>query len=189
MFIVSWPGGSWETTLLWVGMALGAYVLTFWLALVFWTARDIRQRSGNIAAQAGAVLLVAGGFLPGHWLYLVLRPRTTRNQRYAHTLEAAALEEVLGEGEFCVGCGYPVKDEYLVCPSCRLELKSLCVSCTRPVDERWLACPYCMHGLREEAKPAVAVLSLNGTVTATAPTATVPQGQQASATAAGNPAA
>lgn len=164
VFLFDWPAGDWQTTLLWIGGALAAYVFTFWLALVFWTARDIRQRSSNLLAQGGATLLVAGGFLPGHWLYLVLRPRTTRSQRYAHMLEAAALEQVLGGDEFCTGCGHPVDDAFLVCPSCRMELKHLCPACARPVDERWLACPYCMQGLEEAPRTAlpVPVLSLNG---------------------------
>jgi len=168
MFLLEWPGGDWQTTLLWTGLGLAAYVATIWLALVFWTARDIRQRSSNVGAQVGAVLLVGCGFLPGHWLYLVMRPRTTRGQRYARTLEEAALEQVLAEAEACPGCAYPVRTEYLVCPSCRLELKELCNACARPIDRGWLACPYCMRTMAEEEPAAVAVLSLNGAVLATA---------------------
>jgi hypothetical protein len=167
MFLLEWPGGDWQTTLLWTGLVFAAYVGAIWLALVFWTARDIRQRSSNPAAQVGAVLLVGCGFLPGHWLYLVMRPRTTKSQRYGRTLEEAALEHVLAEAEGCSRCAYPVRAEYLVCPSCRLELKELCRECARPIDRSWAACPYCMRALQEEEPATVAVLSLNGAVLAT----------------------
>ena len=143
MFLVSWPGGSWQTTAVYVAVIFATYVAAFWLTLVFWTARDIRQRSSSPAAQIGAPLIVLFGFLPGHWLYLIMRPRYTRAQLYARALEEEALRLELDRQVSCPSCSRTVRDDYLVCPACKAQLKQACANCSKPLANAWVACPYC----------------------------------------------
>lgn len=143
MFLIGWPGGSWQATAVIAGIVLGTYLAAFWLALVFWTARDIRQRTSSPVAQVAAPLMVLFLFLPGVWLYLMLRPRYTQAQLYARTLEEEALRLELDRQVGCPACGRAVKDDYLVCPACAAQLKQPCTRCSKPLANAWVICPYC----------------------------------------------
>lgn len=152
VFLVSWPGGSWQATAVYAAVIFATYLAAFWLALVFWTARDIRQRSASPATQLAAPLLVLLFFLPGHWLYLVMRPRYTREQQYVRALEEEALRLDLDQQISCPACSRHVREDFLVCPACRTQLKQACSKCRKPLANAWVACPYC--GLDRSAEPA-----------------------------------
>jgi RNA polymerase subunit RPABC4/transcription elongation factor Spt4 len=127
---------------------LVAYVFIFylgvlWLTIAFWTYRDIRQRSRDPIVQSTAVLLVLAFFLPGHWVYLILRPRHTLVELYERSLEEEALLQELEDQKSCPSCKRRVREEYLICPSCRTSLKESCRSCQKPLSYAWIACPYC----------------------------------------------
>lgn len=127
---------------------LAAYIFIFylgvlWLTIAFWTYRDIRQRSRDPLVQSAAVLLVLVFFLPGHWVYLILRPRHTLVELYERSLEEEALLQELEDQRSCPGCKRRVREEYLICPSCRTSLKESCRSCQKPLSYAWVACPYC----------------------------------------------
>lgn len=143
MFLASWPGGSWQDTLQIAGFILLVYAIAIWLTLIYWTYRDIRQRTRDSIMQAFSVLLVTCLFLPGHWVYLILRPRHTLAELYERSLEEEALLQDLDDQKACPTCRRRVKDEFLVCPSCRTQLKELCRSCSKPLSYAWFACPYC----------------------------------------------
>ena len=153
MFLISWPGGDWQTTAKIVVALIIVYLAAIWLALVFWTYRDIRQRSRDPVMQTVAVLLVLLFFLPGHWIYLVVRPRYTLTELYERSLEEEALLQELEDQKACPNCRRRVRDEYLICPSCRAQLKEPCRSCGRPLSYAWLACPYC--GLEKPAREGI----------------------------------
>ncbi|MCK9518550.1 MAG: zinc ribbon domain-containing protein [Dehalococcoidia bacterium] len=143
MFLIGWPGGSWQATATFVAVLIGIYVAALWLTMVFWAARDIRQRTTSPAAYIAAPVLVLLTFLPGVALYLVLRPRYTRSQLYARMLEEEALRLELDRQVACPSCARPIRDDYLVCPACAVELKSACASCSKPLANAWVICPYC----------------------------------------------
>jgi len=143
MFLLDWPGGDWQSTLKAVLAIGGIYLAALWLTLVFWAYRDIRQRTRDPIVQAVAVLLVLIFFLPGHWLYLILRPRYTLTELYERSLEEEALLQDLEDQKSCPTCRRRVLDDFLLCPSCRTQLKEPCRSCTRPLSYAWVACPYC----------------------------------------------
>jgi hypothetical protein len=143
MFLISWPGGSWEDSLKF-GIAFTLIFLSaFWIAIVFWTYRDIRQRTRDPILQTTAVLLVLVFNFPGHWIYLIVRPRYTLTELYERSLEEEALLQELEDQKACPTCKRRVKDEYLVCPSCRTQLKEACRQCSKPLSYAWVACPYC----------------------------------------------
>ena len=143
MFLVDWPGGSWEATLRVVLSVLALYLAVLWVALVFWAYRDVRQRTRDPIVQTVSVLLVLFFFLPGHWIYLILRPRYTLNELYERSLEEETLLQDLEDQKACPNCRRRVHDDFLVCPSCRTSLKEPCPNCARPLSHAWVACPFC----------------------------------------------
>jgi RNA polymerase subunit RPABC4/transcription elongation factor Spt4 len=143
MFLISWPGGSWEATAKYGIVFTLIFLSAFWVATVFWTYRDIRQRTRDPILQTSAVLLVLIFNFPGHWIYLIVRPRQTLTDLYERSLEEEALLQELEDQKACPTCKRRVKDEFLVCPSCRTQLKEACRQCSKPLSYAWVACPYC----------------------------------------------
>lgn len=156
MALLEWPGGSWEATTGIVVAVIAAYVAVMWVALVFWTVRDIHQRTRDSMTQALSGLVVLFFFLPGHWLYLVLRPRLTLAERYERTLEAEAVLQELSDHSACPRCNKRVKDDFVHCPSCRARLKRACAVCQRPMDFAWAICPSCGTDPKERTAAAAA---------------------------------
>ena len=153
MFLVSWPGGSWEATAKYAAAILVLYLSAIWLTLVFWTYRDVRQRTRDPILQTVGVLLVLVFFLPGHWIYLIVRPRYTLAEMYERSLEEEALLQELEDQKACPTCKRRVLDDYLICPSCRTQLKETCRSCAKPLTYAWVACPFC--GLEKPPREGV----------------------------------
>ena len=131
---------------------LAAYIAIMWLALIFWTARDIRQRSDDVLIQGAAILLAVAFFLPGYWLYLVLRPRYTLKELAEERYREAIFAEYASSGD-CPSCHRKTRDEFVVCPYCEYQLRKSCESCSHALLASWSACPYC--GTRT-AKPSPA---------------------------------
>jgi hypothetical protein len=156
MFLIGWIGGSWQATATLVAGTLLVYLGALWLTLIFWTYRDARRRSRSTTFQLAAVGLVTGFFVPGLWLYLLMRPRLTLTQQYAAALEEEALLQELDDVLNCAGCNRRVREEYLVCPSCLIELKTPCEECEKPLAHAWLACPFCGKRRFAEAPAAAA---------------------------------
>jgi len=131
----------------------GAFLAALWLSLVIWTYRDIRRRARDPMARILAVLVVAVLFLPGILIYLILRPGTTLEEEYQHTLEEEALLQAIEDVSLCPGCGRRIKDIWIVCPSCHTKLKKSCHHCGKLMELPWNLCPYCgtpAPGMRRE---------------------------------------
>lgn len=140
---IDWPGGSWEATVQMVLLIFGTFAVMLWLATLYWTYRDIRQRTRDFLLQTFSVALVLVLFPAGLLIYMILRPRYTLAELYERSLEEEALLQDLEDQKACPTCRRRVKDDFLVCPSCRTQLKELCRSCQRPLSYAWNACPYC----------------------------------------------
>jgi RNA polymerase subunit RPABC4/transcription elongation factor Spt4 len=131
----------------------GAFVAALWLSLVLWTYRDIRSRARDALARILAVLVVAVLFLPGIFIYLIVRPPRTMEEDYQHSLEEEALLQSIEESALCPGCSRRIKDNWLVCPNCHTKLKKSCRQCGKLMDMPWNLCPYCgtpEPGMRRE---------------------------------------
>ena len=152
-YLVSWPGGSWEASLRIAATIMVIYLVALWVALVFWAYRDIRQRTRDPIIQVVAVLVVLFFFLPGHWVYLILRPRQTIAEMYERSLEEEALLQELEDQKACPTCKRRIHDDFLICPSCRTRLKEPCRSCAKPLSYAWVACPFC--GLEKPPREGV----------------------------------
>lgn len=120
-----------------------AFLAALWLSLTIWTYRDIRGRTRDPLVRILAVLVVVVLFLPGVLIYAILRPRSTLEEEYQHTLEEEALLQSIEDLPACPGCGRRVRDEWQVCPNCYTRLKKICAECGKLMDLPWNLCPYC----------------------------------------------
>jgi RNA polymerase subunit RPABC4/transcription elongation factor Spt4 len=130
-----------------------AFVAALWLSLIFWTYRDIRQRTRDRLARLLAVLVVAVLFLPGMLVYFILRPPHTQEDEYQRTLEEEALLQTIEESPVCPGCGRRIHEDWMACPNCQTRLRKPCVQCGRLMELPWNLCPYCaapVPGMRKE---------------------------------------
>tara|TARA_B100000029_G_scaffold491554_1_gene551831 strand:- start:8225 stop:8782 length:558 start_codon:yes stop_codon:yes gene_type:complete len=139
----TWPGGSWEASLRILLIAGIIYIAILWASLVFWTFRDIRQRTKDPILQFICVILVLVTFILGYWIYLMLRPRETLATVYDRTLEEETLLQDLQAKSICPSCQQQVREDYLRCPNCTEQLKEPCPTCKKPLANEWPICPFC----------------------------------------------
>jgi RNA polymerase subunit RPABC4/transcription elongation factor Spt4 len=119
------------------------YLLALWIAAIWWTFQDIRNRSTDILLQIAATLLVTVFSFPGLLIYFMLRPQRTLAELYDESLEEEALLRTMRQGSTCPSCEGQVEPEFLFCPWCEARLKQLCARCERPISLEWQICPYC----------------------------------------------
>ncbi len=119
------------------------FLVVLWLACAYWVFKDARRRIDDKIVLTVAVLtgLVFGPL--GLIVYAIVRPPVTLSEKRADALEQQMMEQRIGEDERCSFCRTPVKDDYLVCPTCGRRLKTSCPSCHKPIDPQWRVCPYC----------------------------------------------
>lgn len=123
-----------------------AFVVIFWVSLVFWTWRDVRSRTQDTILQITATLLVAVFNLGGLFIYLIVRPRQTLAELYERQLEEESLLAEMTERQTCPTCHYRVDNEFQVCPSCGTKLRRPCPRCDHLLELKWNVCPYCGYG-------------------------------------------
>jgi RNA polymerase subunit RPABC4/transcription elongation factor Spt4 len=121
----------------------GAYLLALWFALAIWTYRDITSRTTNAVVQIFSTLLAVLFFAPGAIIYLILRPRETLDEAFQRSIEEEYLVQDLEEYPLCPSCRRAVRDDFVYCPHCHVELRGACDGCRRLIDLRWEICPYC----------------------------------------------
>ena len=121
---------------------IALYIAIMWVALVFWTFRDIRQRTNDLWLQLAATMLSVAFFLPGYWLYLVLRPRETLKERAEDRYREAIFAEYSSAAQ-CPGCRRKTRDDFVVCPYCEYTLRRSCEACSHALQASWSACPFC----------------------------------------------
>ncbi len=140
-------------TIIQIALALvGAYAAAFWFCLVVWTFRDIQKRSRDVLVQVLATTLVLLFNVPGLILYTILRPPETLAEAYARSLEEESLIQDIEERQACPGCKRRVQADFVVCPTCRAQLKRPCAQCGRLLQLGWHICPYC--GIDVGVEPA-----------------------------------
>ncbi len=122
---------------------LGFFAVAIWLACAYWVYKDARRRVEDRVVLAVCVLaaVVFGPF--GLIIYAIVRPPEYIEDRRERELEVRMMEQRLGEESRCSFCKTPVRDDYLVCPTCGRRLRATCPSCRKPVEPQWRVCPYC----------------------------------------------
>ena len=115
-----------------------------YLALIFWTFADARRRIDDPLLVACATLASFFPFI-GTIVYLIVRPPEFLDDVRERELEIQAAEARLHEldHQLCPHCDYPVRADFIRCPSCLRRLKDPCVNCQKPLDPEWPICPFC----------------------------------------------
>lgn len=118
-------------------------VAVLWIACAYWVFKDARRRIDDKIVIAVCVLagIVFGPL--GLIVYAIVRPPELLADRDERELEMQMMTQRLSEETRCSFCKTPVKDEYLVCPTCGRRLRSQCGHCGRPLEPNWRVCPYC----------------------------------------------
>lgn len=140
-------------------MMAKAMLVAMWLALAFWTYKDAKRRITDPLMIGVAVATSLIFPYVGTLFYVILRPPEYLEDVLERDLEIRAREqELVGGANRCPACRTPVRDEFLVCPKCRRELKMACTSCDKPLDPSWKICPYCATDVGSGARKAKAVI-------------------------------
>lgn len=126
-------------------------VILYVLSIV-WVARDAYQRGTSWVWCLIALIPFLGVVA-----YCLLRPSLLQIDRDEQELEIALKQRQLMKYGECANCGYPVEDDYILCPNCHARLKSMCPTCHRALDPSWTVCPYCatpmQGGQRRQRRP------------------------------------
>lgn len=128
-----------------------AYIAIMWLALAYWTFRDIRRRTSDPVTQTLAVALTLLFFLPGYWVYLLIRPGQTLTDREEEGLRAVLISEYATVA-LCPYCRERVNDDFIMCPNCHFALRESCSSCSHALQSHWSGCPFCGRSRTAESK-------------------------------------
>ena len=124
------------------------FLVVLWVSLIIWTFRDIRLRTKDGLLRILAVLVSTVLFIPGVFIYILLRPHQTLDEAYQNSLEEEALLQTLEEFSTCPGCDRQVQDAWIVCPDCHTRLRKKCPKCDHSLILSWEICPFC-----EEIQP------------------------------------
>ncbi|TMC21251.1 MAG: zinc ribbon domain-containing protein [Chloroflexi bacterium] len=119
------------------------FLVIFWVSLVIWTFRDIRSRTQDFLTQILATVLVFIFFVPGLFVYMILRPPQTIAEISERQLEEESLLAEMTERQTCSNCHARIESDFQICPSCGQKLKRPCPKCERLLELRWTFCPYC----------------------------------------------
>ena len=169
------------------GRGILVYLVFLWVACAYWAYRDLQSRTNNpIAPYLAAIVLILFTpifFLFGLLLYWIVRPR----EKIAEANERAIAEEaMLREIEatpHCAACGRRVEGDWLICPTCRNQLRRVCPSCSHKVELDWVVCAWCGQDLR--GSPSATPAS-PATISARPATASAPAGARRSAARTGS---
>ncbi len=130
-----------------LGRAIAVYIVFVWLACAYWAFRDAQSRTANpIVPYLAAILIIL--FTPvlfpfGLLLYRLLRPGETVAEANERAIAEEAMLREIEAQPHCANCDRRVEAEWLVCPTCRNQLRRLCPSCSRRVELDWSVCAWC----------------------------------------------
>jgi len=138
--------------------AIAVYVVLLWLACAYWAFRDLQSRTAKpIGPYLAAIVIIL--FTPilfpfGVLLYRLVRPGETVAEANERAIAEEAMLREIEAQPHCARCSRRVDTEWIVCPTCRNQLRRVCPSCGRKLELDWLVCAWCG---RDAALPAPAV--------------------------------
>ena len=114
-------------------------IILLWLLSILWVNRDARQRDTSPMLWTIVAIIPVAGLVA----YCLLRPPLTRTDSEELEMEMSLLQRQLDQYDTCPHCGYPTESDFVVCPSCRKQLRNVCSRCGRTLKPEWAVCPYC----------------------------------------------
>lgn len=133
-----------------VFQAIGIGFMLFWLVVLGWVAFDAAERFSSIWARILSFILVLMFPIFGLFIYLIIRPKATREEEKWFDLEHRFLKFEAEGLEDCPGCGFELMPNFIYCPDCGYELRKKCESCEVYLDPYWGVCPFC--GTQQDLK-------------------------------------
>jgi hypothetical protein len=130
-----------------VGRAIAVYVVFLWIACAYWAYKDLQARTANpIAPYLAAVVIIL--FTPilfpfGILLYRLVRPGETLAESNERAIAEEAMLREIEAQPHCANCDRRVEADWLVCPTCRNQLRRVCPSCSHRVELDWSVCAWC----------------------------------------------
>lgn len=115
------------------------FIICLYILTILWTIKDAKARGANHKTWGIVAIIPFIGAL----IYAVMRPPLLKIDQEEQSLDIALKQRQLMQYGECARCGYPVKDDYVVCPNCKQKLKDVCSVCKKPLDFNWVTCPYC----------------------------------------------
>ncbi|MEA3356911.1 MAG: zinc ribbon domain-containing protein [Patescibacteria group bacterium] len=128
-------------------LAIGFMV--FWLVVIGWVWTDASERFDSYFRVILSVVFVVVFNVFGLLIYLIVRPRMTREDIYWSDLERRFLKYEAAGLEDCPKCGYETQPSYINCPNCGYGLRVMCKACDVYLEPGWKYCPFC--GARQKA--------------------------------------
>lgn len=125
-----------------------AIIALYVLSIVF-VARDAYARGTAWVVWTVVAIIPLFGVIA----YLLLRPPLMQIDRDEQALEIALKQRQLSHYGNCSNCGYPVEDDFLLCPNCHQRLKNQCRVCGHALDPAWQVCPYCASPMSNDSSP------------------------------------
>lgn len=114
------------------------FLLVLYLLSIFWSVRDASLR--GIPWTMGLISIIP---IVGLVAYCMIRPALLKADREEQELEIALKQRQLMSYGDCANCGFPIQEDYVMCPNCHQRLKNLCPTCHHALDPSWSVCPYC----------------------------------------------
>jgi RNA polymerase subunit RPABC4/transcription elongation factor Spt4 len=127
-------------------IVIGILIAVLYVISVVWVIRDSFMR-GSSPVVWGIIALIP--FI-GAFAYAMLRPPLLLADRDEQELDFVLKQRKLMSYGECGRCGYPVENEFIVCPRCGVQLKNVCARCHHPLNPDWAVCPYCGTQARPE---------------------------------------
>ncbi len=129
------------------GRAIAVYVVMLWLACAYWAFRDLQSRTANPSGPylaAIVIILFTPILFPfGVLLYRLVRPGETVAEANERAIAEEAMLREIEAQPHCANCDRRVDADWLVCPTCRNQLRRACASCGRKVELDWAVCAWC----------------------------------------------
>lgn len=123
-------------------------IVALYLLSVIWVIRDARNRDTSAVAWGIIALIPIIGLIA----YCLMRPPLLTADQDEQDLELALKRRQLMKFGECSRCGYPVEDDYVLCPNCHSRLKNLCPTCHHALEPTWSICPFCTTRIFEEPR-------------------------------------
>ena len=115
------------------------FLLILYVLSIVWVARDAYLRGAPWVVWTVVAIIPIAGVIA----YCLMRPHMYRIDQDEQELEIALKQRQLQQYGECGNCGYPVQDDYVICPNCHTRLKNMCTNCSSALDPAWTVCPYC----------------------------------------------
>ncbi len=122
---------------------LGLGYAVFWIVVVGWTWMDASERFNSIVMRIVSVLVVLFFNIFGFIIYLIIRPKVTREEEYWSDLERRYLEFEAAGLEDCPNCGNELHPNFIFCPRCGYDVRVKCGGCEVYLEREWRVCPFC----------------------------------------------